>query len=537
MGPRTCRWTAWAGWVVLAGCGGAGGGPDTGVPPDDGILHPDIIFQIPETNLDVDPGASDDAGGTADPGLPPDEGVRMDEGFPEDEGLDPEADPSPDEVPPGGEEVAPDPGAGEDAGDAAWTCDDADGSPCDDGDLCTTDDRCQGGECHGKPVPCLDDGIPCTEDRCEAGVCVHPVKPANCLIADRCYKDGDVSLTNSCLYCDAALDAHAWTGATGWTCSDSDPCTVGDECQDGVCVSGVNECVPPDCTHHSECYPERVCGVWYLDGKAHCSLPCAGPADCGTGEICTHAPGSAGVGYCQVTPFSAGGEFGGACEAGAECASALCVLGVCGHFCGGQAACAGGTCFPAGDGTTTVLGACAPNSVYPAGLPFDFACTQDAGKTYDSSLCLSGHCDLMMTPQPRCTRLCVTDSQCAAGQECNLILFSTEPVADSIPFAPEFTAKTHDGVLGCYTVGTGGFKSVGQECTSAPECKTNKCFALTPGNPTKYCTTLCASDSQCPTGWQCKPELATLTDDWLVQAFSQPPKPDAYTLVRLCKPK
>lgn len=513
--------------MVLAGCGG---GSDSGASPDDGV-RPDIIYQIPETNAGVDPGKTDDPGGTPDPGVP------SDEGFPEDEGLDPEADPSPDEFAAVEEEVGADPGAGEDGGDVAWTCDDADGIPCDDGDLCTTDDRCQGGECHGKPVSCLDDGIPCTADTCEGGVCVHPVKPANCLIANKCYKDGDVSLTNSCLYCNAALDARGWTEATGWTCSDADPCTVGDACQDGVCVSGVNECVPPDCTHHADCYPERVCGAWYKDGKTHCSLPCAGPMDCGAGETCTHAPGSAGVGYCQVTPFSAGGEFGVACQAAAQCASALCVLELCGHFCGGQAACAGGTCFPAGDGTTTVLGACAPNSVYPAGLPFDFACTKDAGKTYDSSLCLSGHCDLMMTPQPRCTRLCVTDSQCAAGQECNIILYSSAAVADSVPFAPQFTAKTHDGVLGCYTVGTGGFKSVGQECSAPQECKTNKCFALTPGTPTKHCTTFCASDSQCPTGWQCKPELVTLTNDWLKQDFSQSPKPDGYSLVRLCKPK
>ncbi len=530
MRPRIRGWIGWTAWAVVAGCGGGRGTADGGGPEDRGIRL-DIIFQVPDTTLGEDLGGVEDSQGTPDPGPPPEEGLRLDDGLPL------EAEPAPDEAMAAGEEVTLDPGSGEDARDATWTCEDADGNPCDDGDPCTTDDRCQAGECHGSPMVCLDDGIPCTEDRCEGGTCVHPIKPANCLIGNKCYKDGDVSLTNSCAYCNAALDPQAWTPATDWTCSDGDPCTENDICQNGVCVSGVNQCLPPECAYHKDCYPERVCGPWYQDGKTHCSVPCTGPADCGTGEICTHLPGSAGVGYCQVTPFPAGSEFGATCQAGTQCASALCVAGLCGSFCAGQSACSSGTCLAAGDGTTTVFGACAPNSVFPTGLPFDFACTKDAGKTYDSSLCLSGHCDLMMTPQPRCTRLCVTDAHCGGGQECNVVLYSEEAIADSVPFAPEFTARTHDGVLGCYTVGTGGFKSVGQECSSAQECKTNKCFALTPGNPTMHCTTFCGSDSHCPAGWQCKPELVTLTDLWLAQPFSQPARPDAYAFVRLCKPK
>lgn len=532
MGPRVRHGTAWIGWLVLAGCGGGSGGTDVGARDD--TARPDIIIVIPETNPGVDLGGPDDLGKTSDDpsgeeeilaDAAPDEAA----GVPDDTGA------VTDDRSDAGEEPTEDLASGVEAGDVGWSCE-VDGNPCDDGDPCTADDRCLDGACRGKPIVCLDDGIPCTEDRCEGGACVHPIKPANCLIAKKCYKDGDVSLQNSCRYCNAAKDPLDWTPATGWTCSDDDPCTDGDHCENGVCVSGVNTCIPPECTYHADCYPERVCAPWYVTGKTHCSVPCTGPADCDSGRICTHLPGASGVGYCQTGPSPSGGEFGVPCQAGAQCGSTLCVLGVCGSFCAGQSACDAGTCFPAGDGTTTVLGACAPNSVYLLGLPFDFACTKDAGKTYDSSLCLSGHCDLMAS-QPTCTRLCVTDSQCKNGQECNIILFSTQAVADSVPFAAEFTEKTHDGVLGCYSVGTGGYKSVGQECSGPQECKTNKCFALTPGNPKKTCTTFCGSDAHCPTGWQCKPELVTLSDAWLQQPFSQDPRPDGYTLIRLCKPK
>jgi hypothetical protein len=45
----------------------------------------------------------------------------------------------------------------------------ADKASCDDGDACTGGDACAGGECHGVPLTC-DDGNPCTADRCEPQV-------------------------------------------------------------------------------------------------------------------------------------------------------------------------------------------------------------------------------------------------------------------------------------------------------------------------------------------------------------------------------
>lgn len=54
------------------------------------------------------------------------------------------------------------------------------GTPCDDGDPCTTEDKCDGaGGCAGQPMDC-DDQDACTEDSCKDGKCAHeslPPKP------------------------------------------------------------------------------------------------------------------------------------------------------------------------------------------------------------------------------------------------------------------------------------------------------------------------------------------------------------------------
>jgi hypothetical protein len=44
----------------------------------------------------------------------------------------------------------------------------ADGTPCDDGDTCTLDDRCQAGHCAAGKARDCDDGTPCTADSCDA---------------------------------------------------------------------------------------------------------------------------------------------------------------------------------------------------------------------------------------------------------------------------------------------------------------------------------------------------------------------------------
>ena len=59
-----------------------------------------------------------------------------------------------------------------------------DGTPCDDGNACSTADTCEDGACEGAPVAC-NDGDPCTADRCDpAAGCVYTPHPL-------WYPDGD----------------------------------------------------------------------------------------------------------------------------------------------------------------------------------------------------------------------------------------------------------------------------------------------------------------------------------------------------------
>ncbi len=85
------------------------------------------------------------------------------------------------------------------------THDVADGKACDDGNACTKNESCLGGQCTGGSTLDCDDGNPCTDDACDvAAGCLH-------------------------------------TPNSG-PCDDGDPCTSGDTCALGTCVPGDNTC-------------------------------------------------------------------------------------------------------------------------------------------------------------------------------------------------------------------------------------------------------------------------------------------------------
>ena len=85
----------------------------------------------------------------------------------------------------------------------------ADGSACDDSNLCTENDTCAAGVCAGNPA---ETGTACGDD-CNAGVC-----------------DG---ATGQCMQ-EPLPD--------GTMCDDGDECTDGDSCVAGICQSGADVC-------------------------------------------------------------------------------------------------------------------------------------------------------------------------------------------------------------------------------------------------------------------------------------------------------
>ncbi len=103
---------------------------------------------------------------------------------------------------------------------------------CNDGDPCTLDDACIGGECSGTPLDCSD-SLACTTDSCDlaTGECVHD--DANCCTLDVDCGDGDLCTIDVCT--DGACN-H-----TPVDCSDGDLCTD-DVCTDGQCSNPAVDC-------------------------------------------------------------------------------------------------------------------------------------------------------------------------------------------------------------------------------------------------------------------------------------------------------
>ncbi|MFN8545952.1 MAG: right-handed parallel beta-helix repeat-containing protein [Candidatus Binatia bacterium] len=91
-------------------------------------------------------------------------------------------------------------------------------APCDDGRLCTTNDRCEAGACIGGPPPECVDTDPCTIDGCsDTSGCVHLQK---CVDANTCTANLCDSITGACSFP---------------TEQDGTPCGSGLFCTGGVC--------------------------------------------------------------------------------------------------------------------------------------------------------------------------------------------------------------------------------------------------------------------------------------------------------------
>jgi hypothetical protein len=105
----------------------------------------------------------------------------------------------------------------------------ADGSSCDDGDLCTAEDICQAGECTPGPgLECADNN-PCTTDSCDP------------------------------------LTGCSFEPADDEPCDDENPCTEGDACLDGACQSGDNTC---QCESDIDC--DKMDDLNLCNGKLIC---------------------------------------------------------------------------------------------------------------------------------------------------------------------------------------------------------------------------------------------------------------------------
>ena len=429
---------------------------------------------------------------------------------------------------------------------SAWTAL-ADDSPCDDGNICTGVDSCVGGVCVPGDNPCPDDDDPCTTPTCENSTCdLSPAAEGTpCDDGDSCTL-GDSCQAGVCTpgeATDSDNDGATAQSCGGLDCDDTNPAIFGgntevcDDALDNDCDGATDE--DCGCATHTDCYPEKLCGSWYTTGINECSDPCAGDSDCPAGFVCSKVPGSINAGYCEPA-IGIGGQ-GAPCTTGADCGSGLCIDSVCASGCLDQNHCTtpNHTCQMIGDFTLGFAGsACTANGgMKPSGA----ACSDD-GLTWDSLQCASGHCDLtapIQLPAP-CSNVCTSQSDCNAGQVCGVVIHAAPPYGtitnpDAIPYHPQYTLPTYDGIAGCFTSPFGtGFGADATVCTQNNQCQTGHCLPLIPGDNTRYCTRMCSVDADCPNaGMQCKLDVVNLVSGWLEAqgTFNE----GAMSLVRICK--
>lgn len=235
-----------------------------------------------------------------------------------------------------------------------------DGSPCDDSDLCTRNDRCQEGRCIGTPLDCSGtdgchdpgqcdpttgfcpnprpDGTPCNDgdlctanDRCEASVCVGV--PKDCSGADGCHDPGQ---------CDPNTGLCPNPRPDGTACSDGNLCTLGDQCLASLCTGTPKDCSAEDGCHDAgSCDPAtglcpnpRPDGTACSDGNL-CTLGdrCEASVCVGTPRDCSVTDGCHDVGVCDPAtgqcpnprPDGTACSDGNLCTLGDQCQAGTCV--------------------------------------------------------------------------------------------------------------------------------------------------------------------------------------------------------------------
>lgn len=174
------------------------------------------------------------------------------------------------------------------------------GSPCNDGDLCTTVDTCQGGSCSSTPVVCAASDQCHDAGTCDpaTGLCSNPQKPDDtvcndgslCTAPDTCQGGSCVgTLLVVCSASDQCHDVGTCNPGTGvcsnpakpndTPCNDGALCTTGDSCQGGTCSGS-----PVVCAASDQCHDVGTCDP----GSGNCSNP-QKPNDsaCDDGDLCT----------------------------------------------------------------------------------------------------------------------------------------------------------------------------------------------------------------------------------------------------------
>jgi hypothetical protein len=385
----------------------------------------------------------------------------------------------------------PDAGATADAGAGGPCAGLADGTACDDGNPCTTNDTCQGQKCGNGGFNKCDDGNPCTMDNCD---------PAS----------------GKCVY--QSMD--------GMSCEDGNACTKNDSCQGGSCKPGANLCGP--CNQDSDCNDNNPCTTELCAAnKCMLAFTSAGTA-CDDGNACTGPDTCSATGNCNGIPLKcddgnictmdscdpmfgckpAAMADGTACVTGDLCLQSTCQAAACTtikNLCVGN--CGNGTCDPGEDATTC------PKDCQPVGKCGDGKCTP--GETLQS--CGFDCSSITACAQTKCapvTAACSTDPKCVSAVNCTITCGSDKLCSNACQSGlVGSTANAFSAMASCVgalcgsgssTCGNGVCEATEDPATCPGDCgASGPCMGLpngatcTDGNP---CTTDICMNGSCMSG-------------------------------------
>ncbi len=200
--------------------------------------------------------------------------------------------------------------------------------PCDDGNACTTLDKCGGGTCNGGPALGCNDNNECTLDECDTNTgCVHTPQDTVCDDGIECTLDV-CSLSSGCVNTPVAAlcdDGNECTNdlcvpvlggcrntANTDPCDDGNGCTIGDKCADKVC-SGLARVLIS--VGEGGCDDGNLCTTDGCDvNTGNCSY-LNNTLSCNDGNICT-GPDVCGAGSCSGAALS--------CDDGNPCTDDVC---------------------------------------------------------------------------------------------------------------------------------------------------------------------------------------------------------------------
>jgi cysteine-rich repeat protein len=405
------------------------------------------------------------------------------------------------------------------------------GKPCDDDDPCTLGDSCQDGTCLAGPAVNCNDGNPCTDDACSPGQgCTHLPGSGPCNDGDVCTL-GDLCQAGACvggngtLSCDdnnpctddgCDPDVGCTFVANQAACSDGNACTLGDHCDNKVCVP----------TGQPSCDDDNLCTNDACDAAQGCihllnSVPCNDGDKCTTDDICQLGECVGGGGLvcddsnpctadscapkigCQFTPVNGACDDGNACTLNEQCGNGLCIAGAM---------------LGCDDTNVCTTDSCDPES----GCIYAFnnaACSDDDICTINES-CVAGQCvsesmlacddenpctDDSCDPETGCVHTpnqadCSDDNACTAGDHCQ----GGECLTTGMLTCDDANLCTNDNCdpdVGCVYSANNNPCDDGNLCTENDACANGKCVGggnkVCPDDNNTCTTDSCDADSGC----------------------------------------